>query len=448
MIRYHARWVVPVTTPPIQDGTVVVDGAHITYVGPRASAPAGDDYELGDTLLLPGLINTHTHLELTAMRGFLEGLTFPLWIDTLRRSRNDVLTEATLLDSARLGIVEGLERGITTYADTCSSGVALRAMHELGVRGIMYQETFGPDPASCDAAMEELRQRVMLLQTQETELLRVGISPHAPYTVSDALYRAAGAYARDAGLPMAMHIAESEDEHHFVTAGAGEFAERHRRREIAVHPRGRSPVALLEDLGCLHNHALLIHTVRLDTGDIGTIVRTNSAVAHCPASNAKFGHGIALLTQLIDAGIDVGIGSDSVASNNRMDMLEEARLAALLQSARTGNPNAVSAQTALELATIRGARALGIADRVGSLEVSKEADLAAFDLRAARTIPVHDPVATAIYSLSGAAARLVTVAGRPLVEDGAVIINPGLLHDRVAAVGDALAEWKSRPSPQ
>jgi 5-methylthioadenosine/S-adenosylhomocysteine deaminase len=159
-MRYHARWVLPITQPPIENGTVVESDGIITYVGPRSTAPPGDDYDLGDAILLPGLINVHTHLELTAMRGFLENCQFTEWIDKLRQSRNEVMSEEMLLDSARYGIIEGLVAGITTYADTCSSGVAMRAMNELGVRGIMYQEVFGPDPSQADAAMRELEDRI------------------------------------------------------------------------------------------------------------------------------------------------------------------------------------------------------------------------------------------------------------------------------------------------
>src|SRR5438309_1832290 len=132
-MRYHARWVLPITQPPIENGTVVESDGKITYVGPRAAAPAGMDYDLGDAILLPGLVNTHTHLELTAMRGFLEELDFSSWIDKLRQSRNEILDSAMLLDSAKFGIIEGLEAGVTTYADTCSTGVAMQAMRELEV---------------------------------------------------------------------------------------------------------------------------------------------------------------------------------------------------------------------------------------------------------------------------------------------------------------------------
>jgi len=439
MICYHARWVLPITSAPIESGTVAVADGVIQYVGPTSGAPSGMSYELGDAILMPGLVNAHTHLELTAMRGYLEGLPFPLWIDTLRRARASVLTDDTLLDCARLGVLEGIEHGITTYADTCSSGVSLRAMRELSVRGIMYQEVFGPDPRVCDASIADLTRRVEALRPEMTELVRLGVSPHAPYTVSDELYRATADYARREGLPMAMHIAESDDEQQLVVAGAGEFAARLRRRAIPVAPRARTPIALLDQLGCLHDRPLLIHAIRADADDIKTIVRSGACVAHCPASNAKLGHGIAPLTDFLAAGVPVGLGSDSVASNNRMDMLDEARLASLFQQARVQSPSAISAELALELATIRGAEALGMADRIGSLEPGKSADLAAFPLAASRCAPSQNPVATAIYAMGGTLASLVTVAGRHLREGGEHTIQPGTLRDRVISLARALA---------
>src|SRR3954465_2747640 len=229
-MRYHARWVLPITQPPIEKGTVVENNGLITYVGPRSAAPPGEDYDLGDSILLPGLVNTHTHLELTAMRGFLENCHFASWIDKLRQSRNDVLDDEMLLDSARLGIVEGLEAGITTYADTCSTGVAMTAMRGLGGRGVMYQEVFGPDPSHADAAILDLEQRIGKLEREQTDLVSLGVSPHAPYTVSDKLYELPAHFAHERALPMAMHIAESEPEHALIERAHGDFADRLRTR--------------------------------------------------------------------------------------------------------------------------------------------------------------------------------------------------------------------------
>jgi 5-methylthioadenosine/S-adenosylhomocysteine deaminase len=444
MIRYHARWVLPITAPPIAAGTVAVDRERIVYVGTAAGAPPGSDVDLGNVLLLPGLVNAHCHLELTGMRGFLEGVDFGDWILRLATAKRAVLTSLDMLvDAARLGISEGVRAGITTYGDTCHSGAVLSALRDCGVRGIMYQEVFGPDAAQCEASMAELREQIAAARTLETSLVRVGVSPHAPYTVSDDLYQATTRFALDERLPMALHIAEAELESQLVEQGQGRFADGLRARGITVRPRAQSSVALLEHLGVLEASPLLIHCVRVAADDVERIARSNSAVAHCPAANAKLGHGIAPVRELLDAGVRVGLGSDSVASNNRMDLLEEARLAALFQRARLGRHDAVTTGEALRLATLGGAEALGLGDRIGSLEPGKDADLAALSLATARAAPVHDPEAAALYALRGDDASFVAVAGRVLVRDG-TLVGPAADPDlpaRVQAQADALQEW-------
>ncbi|MEO5903364.1 MAG: amidohydrolase family protein [Gemmatimonadaceae bacterium] len=442
MRRYSARWIVPVTRPPIENGCVVEDVGRIVYVGPIEGAPEGDDHVFGDAVILPGLVNSHTHLELTSMRGFLEDLCFNDWIDKLRSSRKEALTDEMLLDSARYGIVEGLEAGITTYADTCATGFVMFAMLEMGVRGIMFQETFGSGPEQCDASIKALRARVAELAPLQTELVKLGISPHAPYTVSDALYKASADFSKEGGWLMGLHIAESASEQELVCSGTGAFAEEWKDRNLEVVIRGRSPVGVLEKTGCLDTSPLLIHAVRLDAEDIATIASYKCTVAHCPASNAKFGHGIAPIGEYLEAGIIVGLGSDSVASNNRMDILEEARLAVLLQRASRRNERTIPAHTALEMATIGGARALRIDDRVGSLEVGKDADLSVFSLTAARVTPIGNVDAAVIFALAGARAQFVAVQGKPLLVDGLVLnVDPGL-RERVHSAGEELREWE------
>jgi 5-methylthioadenosine/S-adenosylhomocysteine deaminase len=441
MKRYLARWVVPVTSDPIEHGCVVEHNGSIEYVGPLEGAPKGEDHDLGESVLLPGIINTHTHLELTAMRGFLEDLCFNDWIDKLRSSRKEALTEEMLLDSARYGIVEGLHAGITTYADTCAAGLVMEAMLEMGVRGIMFQETFGSAPEQTDEAMAVLKERVAALQKKETDLVRVGISPHAPYTISDDLYAATARYAKETGLRMGLHIAESASETEIVCAARGPFAIEWSVRGLALSPRARSPVALLEKTGCLDTSPLLIHCVNLDAEDIAAMAKHHCSVAHCPASNAKFGHGISPVADLIAAGVTVGLGSDSVASNNRMDILEEARLAILFQRAIKKSEQAFTARQALEMATIGGARALRIDDRVGSLEVGKDADLAAFSLSHARVTPVGDIVAAILFAVAGTPAHFVAVKGRPLLAEREPLSVDPELRKRVAAAGESLAQW-------
>ena len=446
MICYHARWVLPISANPFENGTVAVEDGRIAYVGPRAGAPKGGDVELGDALLLPGLVNVHTHLELTALRGFLEDLDFPRWIVRLNKVKRAVLDRDRMLDAARFGLVEGIRSGITTYADTCDSGVAFDAMLEAGVRGIMYQEVFGPDPAVCDASLADLRAKIDALRPRQTELVRVGVSPHAPYTVSDPLYAAVAEYAGNEKLPVAVHIAESEAERQLVERGEGVFADGLRGRGIDIQPRAASSIRLLDRVGILGTQPLLIHCVRLDAADLDLLNDREFAIAHCPVSNSKLGHGTAPLHELLELRARVGLGSDSVASNNRMDLLAEARAAILAQRARLGRHDVLCAKDALFLATLGGARALGIDAEVGSLEAGKAADLAAFPLDACSQ-PVHDPEAAAVFSLPGVSAMLVTVAGRELVRDGTLVNRDPALVGRVEAIARSMRDWVKLQPP-
>lgn len=442
MIRYHARWVLPISAEPFEHGTVAVTDGRIAWVGPRAQAPAddGEDRDLGDVILLPGLVNAHCHLELTVLRGFLEDLDFAHWIMRLNGVKRAVLDRARLLDSARFGVAEGLRHGITTYADTCDSGVAFDAMLEAGVRGIMYQEVFGPDPAVARQSLADLEAKVAALRPRETPLVRVGVSPHAPYTVSDSLYEAVAALASRESLPIAVHIAESLVEEDLVVRGDGLFAGGLRKRGIDARPRARSSIDLLRRVGILALRPLLIHAIRIDAEDVGLVAGSRSPVAHCPISNAKLGNGVAPLLELLDAGVAVGLGSDSVASNNRMDMLAEGRAAILAQRGRVARHDALCARDALFLSTLGAARALGLDGDIGSLEVGKSADLAAFPLDD-HARPVHDPEAAAVFALPGTRASLVTVNGVELVRDGVLLRRDRELDARVSVIESEMRRW-------
>jgi 5-methylthioadenosine/S-adenosylhomocysteine deaminase len=291
------------------------------------------------------------------------------------------------------------------------------------VRGVMYLEVFGPQPAQSQAALQALRQRVAALRSSDTTLVRCGISPHAPYSVSDELFAGAAEMAIAEQLPIAVHAAESDAEHRLVTEAEGDFADALRARGIGVAARGVSTIALLDRTGVLRARPLLIHCVRASLDDIRRIADYGCAVAHCPASNAKLGHGIADLAGLLDAKVAVGLGSDSVASNNRMDLLDEARLAVLLARAVGRRWDSFSAALGLELATIGGARALGFQAEIGALDVGKAADLAAFPLDGLHAQPVQDPESALLFATSGRGATLVTVAGQELVRNGQLLYS-------------------------
>lgn len=424
---YRADWVLPVTAPPIRNGAVLVDDAgRIAAVGPEAAIepPEGIEIvELREAILLPGLINVHAHAELAMFRGALEDLPFCDWIVRLVGTKRGTLREEDYQWAARWTMVEALRAGITTIACTESSTAAVEALREAGLRGIAYQEVFGPDPSVAEKAMRSLREKVEALRRDEPAdgLVRIGISPHAPYTVSDALYRLAAALALDEGLPMALHIAESAAERALVTRGEGDFHPGLNARGIATPVRAGSPVELLDRLGVLRTRPLLIHTVDVDDEDVRRIADSGSTVAHCPIANARLGHGIAPVPEMRAAGVPVGLGTDSVGSNNRLDLLEEARVASILQRARLRTPTALGGEDLLRMCTLEGARALGIEHRVGALQPGLEADLCAVSLRGVHARPVHDPLAALFHSTRGCDVILTVVQGRVLYDGRRVL---------------------------
>lgn len=449
---FQARWVLPITAPPIDGGVVVVEGDRIAYVGDLAGAKqANDDGPIVaiDGIIMPGLVNTHSHLELTALRGFLEGLDFRQWLRVLTAVRNEALDDDALRDSARAGIREGLLNGITTFADTAASAAPLAAMRESGVRGVAYLETFGPNPDPGTWSLDALRQRLEHERTHDSALVRAGISPHAPYTVSPPLFEAVADLAVNEALPVAVHIAESVAETEFVQHGAGPFADALRARGIGVAAHGCSPIMLLERAGVLATRPLLIHAIHASDEDLRLVADRGASIAHCPISNLKLGQGIARLDAMTRAGIAVGLGSDSVASNDRMDLLSEARQATLLQSLLQRVPDALSAEAALRLATLGGAEALGLDGEIGSLAVGKRADIIAFPLPHDFRRVVYDPAVALVHALAGdARASLATVNGQVLLEDGVFADGDAGLDARMIALGHRLERWRADSAPR
>lgn len=421
---YTARWVLPVAGPPVQDGAVAVgEDGRIVAVGPAAgvAAEGARRIDLGEAALMPGLVNVHAHPELSGFRGYLEDLPFHRWIPSLLRARREAgLADEDYAAAARWSCIEALRAGITTMAATEDSGAALDALVEAGMRGIVYREVFGPAPEQAADAVARLRQRLDSMRDRATELVTVGVSPHAPYTVSDDLYRDVARLALDEGLPLATHAAESPQETVFVKDGAGPFAEALAARGIATRVRATSTVALLDELGVMETRPLLIHAIQLDDEDMDRIRDRGATVAHCPIANARLGHGVAPVPELLERGVPIGLGTDSVASNNRLDLLEEARVAQLQQRSRLRDPTALPAERLLRMATLDGAAVLGLADRTGSLEPGKDADLCAVRLDMPHSAPVHDPVAAVVHAARGSDVVLTAVRGQALYSDGSI----------------------------
>jgi cytosine/adenosine deaminase-related metal-dependent hydrolase len=401
--RLAARWVLPVAGLPIPRGAMLVgaDG-RIHAIGPDATVPRPPHVpavEFEDAALIPGFINTHTHLELTGFEGQIADRQFPAWIHRLRQLKT-TRTPDQYLEAARRGLADCFAAGVTSIADTGDSGAAIRVLAEADGSGIAYQEVFGPHPAQARESLAGLQQRVANLSPLTTERIQVGVSPHAPYTVSGPLFRAVAAWSAAEQLPLAVHVAESAAEVQLVLAGAGPFAEGLRDRGIPLpSAQGQSPISWLAEHDVLSSLTLCIHAVQIASGDIQRLADSGAAVAHCPVSNQVHGHGVAPLAAMLKAGIRVGLGTDSVVSVGRLDLLAEARLA--------GSLAGLDAEQLLELCTLGGARAIGIEAETGSLEVGKWADCTMI-----RLPHMGDTPAGRVLASSPADVLLTCVGGR------------------------------------
>ena len=370
--RLAARWVIPVDGAPIERGAVLIgpDG-RLRAVGPDAVVPRPSDapaVEFDDAVILPGLINTHTHLELTGFAAQVPEREFAAWIRRLRELKT-TRTPAEYIAAARRGLAECYAVGVTTVADTGDSGAVIRVLAEAGGSGVAYQEVFGPHPSQVVESLSGLQEKIRELRPLATDRVQIGVSPHAPYTVSGPLYSAVASWAQAEGLPVAVHVAESRAETQFLLAGSGPFAQAWLARGIPLPPsRGVTPVRWLGEHGILTERCLCIHAVQIDPADIGLLADSGAAVAHCPLSNLAHDHGVAPLAALLEAKVRVGLGTDSEVSVGRMDLLAEARAAATRAE--------LSPQDMIELCTLGGARALGLDRETGSLTPGKWGDCA------------------------------------------------------------------------
>lgn len=358
------------TSSPIPGGAVLIDPqGRIAAVGPDAQVPRPADASAEaypGAALLPGLVNGHTHLELTGLRGQVTEPDFFEWIQHVRRAKDET-GEETFSQWARDGVREAWRHGTTLIADTGTSGAAAKALTQLTGAGIVYHEAIAPEPERAALTLEGVRAGVERLRAIAGDRVVIGISPHAPYTVSRTLYQQVATYARSEGIPLAGHIAESRAEVELVTSGAGRFADAWRGRGIPLDPPAPSPVRLLERLRVLGPDFLAIHAVQTDEADAQALARAGCAVVICPRSNRRHGHGAPPLRRYLGLGLRVALGTDSLASVDSLDPLAEGREARVLSG--------LSAEGTIELLTLGGARALGCDRETGSLEAGKWADL-------------------------------------------------------------------------
>ncbi len=384
----EARWVIPVVPrgSVMDHATVVIDQGRIVAVLPTAEArlryQAGITVYLPEQALLPGFINLHAHAAMTLMRGLADDRTLMDWLNQhIWPAESRVLSERFVRDGTLLACAEMLRGGITCFNDMYFfPQAAAEAVDQAGMRamlGLVVLEF--PTPYATDAddyLSKGLAVRDTLLGH---ERIMTCLAPHAPYSVSDRTFAKVLTYADQLGLNLHLHLHETRDE----------IA--HSETQYSMRPLER-----IAGLGVLGPNVIAAHCVHLTHNEIELLASQGCHAAHCPGSNLKLGSGIAPVEALLAAGVNVGLGSDGAASNNRLDMFSEMRLAALLAKS-AGDASSLPAGTALEMATLNGARALGMEDRIGSIEVGKLADLVAVDFSTPDMMPCFDPLSHLVY---------------------------------------------------
>lgn len=403
------RWLIPVQPAGavLEDHSVAIRGGRIVAVLP--SGAANERYtprarvDLPRHALIPGLVNLHTHAAMTLMRGLADDLPLMRWLKEhiwpaeARHVSPDFVYDGTLIACAEM-----LRGGITCMNEMYFfPGSAARAAIDAGMRaaiGIIAIEF--PTPYASDPD-DYLAKGLATRDAFKGEpLVSFCMAPHAPYTVSDRTFGRIVTMAEELDLPLHLHVHETLEEIH------GSLAE-----------HGRRPLERLRSLGVLGPRLIAVHAVHLDAAEIDMLARHGSSVAHCPSSNLKLASGFSPIAALLAQGVNLGLGTDGAASNNRLDMFQEMRTAALLAKAVSGNPEAMPAREALHAATLGGARALGLDAEIGSIEVGKSADLTAVLFEGPELAPCFDPISHLIYAAGREHVSHVWVRGQAVLQD-------------------------------
>ena len=424
-----ADWVLPIEGPPIEGGAVAIEDGRIAAVGTCEELGAGTRYD--DSVIVPGFVNAHSHLEYAVYGGFGDGLgDFAEWI-TLHIQRKARIGWDEFIDIARLGAAECLASGVTTVGDCSFSGATAIACAELGLRATVYIEVFGSDPDAALARIAEIRARV---SDAFSERVRPGVSPHAPYSVSIGVYEACAGL----GLPIATHISESCSEIAYLLTGEGAWGA---YKDLLVAASGKTGTRLLAEHDLLGPDVVAAHCVVLDEEEIGLLASSRTGVAHCPRSNAALGCGVAPLAELRTAGASVGVGTDSPASAPSFDFFEELRSVVLSARARAARPDVLTAAEALELGTLGSARALGLDSETGSLVPGKRADLAVVSLEGSSYLPWEDPAGAVVFGGSHERVLATYVDGEVRYEKGGMN-----WHELTAAAHSARRAMLAQPA--
>ena len=406
-LRIDAPWIVPVEPAGVLSGhALVVDEGRILAIVPAAEADAAYAPRATVTLathaLIPGLVNAHTHSAMALMRGIADDVPLQAWLEQHIWPREGrFVSPEFVYDGTLLASAEMLRGGVTCCHDMYFyPDAAARAYDDAGIRALVGMPVLDfPTPYAADADMYLALGLAARDAWKHSPRLAFALAPHAPYTVGDTTWERVVMYGRQLDLPIGTHVAET----------AGEVAS----QRAAT---GESPLARLDRLGATGPTFIAIHAVHVDAADVAALAAQGCHVVHCPASNLKLASGIAPVPALLAAGVNVALGTDGAASNNRLDVFEEMRLASLVAKVGSGDAAAVPAATALAMATINGARALGMDGHTGSLVPGKAADVVAVDFSGVATQPVFDPVSHLVYAAGRDCVTDVWVDGVRIVE--------------------------------
>ena len=403
---YTSRYIVPISSPYIENGAVVVQKNLIVDIGDRADMvrkyPDEKVEDFGLAAIMPGFVDCHTHLDHSVMRGLVEDSAYAQWKYQIMLAEQR-MDEADWAVSSMLGALEAAMSGITTVADITLHKATLRAVQEVGLRAIIYREVETMDKSQVDAVMSNATADIDDWQdSSDPKRVTIGIAPHSAYACHPELFRSVARYAMD-GAPVAIHLAGSSEEYDFIKYGSSrlgmEVRDQYDDQAPFWLPTGVSPVRYVLQWSILDApRVLAIHCTQVDDADIEIFERRGTSIAYCPRFNAKLGMGIAPLRKFLDAGLSVGIGTDSPAASNGTDMHEEMRTDLILQRASFGKKSFFTAAEALQRATLGGAQALHIDDIVGSLEAGKRADIIAIGLSKSSQVPTHEPESAIVNS--------------------------------------------------
>lgn len=422
-----AQYVFPVTSDPITNGAVLVRDGKIRDVGQadmlKLRYPDEETVDYGLAAVMPGLVDLHTRLEKTVLRGVAHDVSYATWILSILElgSRLEV---SDWYDSAIIGGLDALSSGITTVADITSTGAACTAAQKLGLRGVIYREVAAMDKSRVPYAIRSAENDILHWREEvDQDRITIGIAPGAVYAIHPSVFTQVSECARKMDLPVAMRLAGSREEYNFVKRGSSMFAvhtmDDSKRGYVEIPPwmpTGVTPVRYALNWGAFESsNVLVIHAVHVDDDDIKKLREYDVSICTCARSNAQLGMGIAPLGAFLRAGLNVGFGTDSPAATESIDMISEMRMSMLIQRA-FDTRRFLDSSTVLELATIGGARALGIDDKVGSLEIGKCADLIAVDLSSSYQTPDADPVSAVVNTCSSSDVLVTMVDGKTLYE--------------------------------